>query len=100
MDLFTEEFQSIKMTKTDVFQALSSFTIHELNYSIDGFDINFAKVDDNSTIGVLVCKKMQPDNSLLPELIQISKVIIQGDKILIHKIMGIKCSKKIEYLKS
>ena len=88
------------MTKTDVFQALSSFTINELNYSIDGFEINFAKVDDNRTVGVLVGEKMQPDHSLLPELVQINKVIIQGDKIMIHKIMGIKCSKKIEYLKS
>ena len=100
MELFTEEFQSIKMTKKDVFQALTSFTIHKLNYSIDGFEINFAKVDDNHAIGVLVDEKIQPDNSLLDELVQKSKGIIQGDKIMMHNIMGIKRSKEIEYLQS
>ncbi len=54
MEVFTEEFFTLKISKRDIFQTLSSFNMENLNYSINGFRIDFAKVDDNHAIGVFV----------------------------------------------
>ena len=97
MELFTEEFFSLKISKKDVFQALNSFSMEKLSYKVNGVIIDFAKVDDNHAIGVCVDETIKVDNSLMDELVQISKGIIQGDEFMIHKIMGIKRSKEIEF---
>lgn len=98
MEVFTEEFFTLNVSKRHVFQELNSFNMETSNYSFNGFMIDFAKVDDNHAIGVLVDEKIQAENSLMNELVQLAKLIIQGDKTTIHKIMGIKRSKEIEYL--
>lgn len=98
MEVFTEEFFSLKISKKDVFQALNSFTMENLTYTLDDFVINFVKVDNNHAVGLCVDKEIQADNSLMSELVEISKRIIQGDKNAIHKVMGIKRAKEIEFL--
>lgn len=98
LEVFTDEFFSLRISKKDVFQALNSFTMEKLTYTLDDYVIDFVKVDDNHAVGVCVDKEIQADNSLMGELVEISKRIIQGDKIAIHKVMGIKRAKEIEFL--
>jgi len=45
MEVFTEEFFTLEITKKDVFQSLSKFNMQNLNYSINGFNIDFVKID-------------------------------------------------------
>lgn len=98
MEVFTDEFFSLKISKKDVFQSLNSFSMENLTYKVENYSIDFIKVDNSHAVGVLVDEQIQADNSLMNDLVEISKRIIQGDKNAIHKVMGIKRAKEIEFL--
>lgn len=98
MDVFTEEFYSLEITKNDVYQAINSFNMDQLHYKVQEYDIHFVQVDDKHAIGIFVDEEVQTDNTLMFDLVKLSKGIIQGDKNTIHKIIGIKRSKEIEFL--
>jgi hypothetical protein len=84
MEVFTEEFFSLKIAKKDIFEVLNTFTMDKSSYEIENYRIDFSKVDDIHSIGICVDKDVQVGETLMQELIEISKVVILGDKNMIR----------------